>query len=104
MGKTAAAMWSGVEGRGEETSRVVPERESQFRPRRSRLVKNPEVEVQVGADVFAARARTATAREKLRLWKLMTSIWPEYDPLPGQDRASHPGRDLGATLRRPPIS
>jgi deazaflavin-dependent oxidoreductase (nitroreductase family) len=43
------------------------------------LVKNPEVDVQVGAEVFAARARTATAKEKPRLWKLMTSIWPEYD-------------------------
>jgi deazaflavin-dependent oxidoreductase (nitroreductase family) len=42
-------------------------------------VENPEVEVQVGAEVFAARARTATAREKPRLWKLMTSIWSEYD-------------------------
>lgn len=43
------------------------------------LVENPEVQVQVGADKFQAKARTATAREKPRLWKLMTSIWPEYD-------------------------
>jgi deazaflavin-dependent oxidoreductase (nitroreductase family) len=40
---------------------------------------NPEVEVQVGADRFMARAHTATPREKPRLWRLMTSIWPEYD-------------------------
>jgi deazaflavin-dependent oxidoreductase (nitroreductase family) len=43
------------------------------------LVRHPDVEVQVGADKFPARARTATVEEKPRLWKLMTSIWPEYD-------------------------
>jgi deazaflavin-dependent oxidoreductase (nitroreductase family) len=43
------------------------------------LDKDPDVDVQVGPDRFAARARTATAEEKPRLWKLMTSIWPEYD-------------------------
>ena len=43
------------------------------------LVENPEVEVQVGADKFSARARTASPEEKARLWPLMTSIWPAYD-------------------------
>ena len=43
------------------------------------LAETPEVQVQVGADKFMARAHTATAREKPRLWRLMTSIWPEYD-------------------------
>ena len=43
------------------------------------LAAHPEVEVQVGADKFAARARTADAREKPRLWQLMASIWPDYD-------------------------
>jgi deazaflavin-dependent oxidoreductase (nitroreductase family) len=43
------------------------------------LVEHPEVQVQVGADRFAARARTAGAEEKPRLWRLMTSIWPAYD-------------------------
>lgn len=43
------------------------------------LVEDPEVELQVGADTFTARARTATAEEKPRLWRSMTSIWPEYD-------------------------
>jgi deazaflavin-dependent oxidoreductase (nitroreductase family) len=43
------------------------------------LVKNPEVEVQVGADKFSARAHTASPEEKARLWPLMTSIWPAYD-------------------------
>jgi deazaflavin-dependent oxidoreductase (nitroreductase family) len=43
------------------------------------LVANPEVQVQVGADRFTARARTATAEEKPGLWGLMTLIWPAYD-------------------------
>jgi deazaflavin-dependent oxidoreductase (nitroreductase family) len=43
------------------------------------LVENPEVEVQVGADKFSARAHTASPEEKARLWPLMTSIWPAYD-------------------------
>ena len=43
------------------------------------LVANPDVEVQVKADKFRARARTATAEEKSPLWKLMAAIWPSYD-------------------------
>lgn len=43
------------------------------------LTADPEVEVQVGAEHFRARAQTATAEAKPDLWKLMTSIWPAYD-------------------------
>jgi deazaflavin-dependent oxidoreductase (nitroreductase family) len=43
------------------------------------LAENPEVEVQVNADKFSARAHTATAEEKARLWPLMAAIWPAYD-------------------------
>jgi deazaflavin-dependent oxidoreductase (nitroreductase family) len=43
------------------------------------LVDNPEVEVQVEADKFSARAHTATAEEKARLWPVMAAIWPAYD-------------------------
>lgn len=43
------------------------------------LRANPEVELQVKADRFRARARTATTEEKPSLWKLMTGIWPAYD-------------------------
>lgn len=43
------------------------------------LVANPEVEVQVKADKFRARARTATPDEKPALWSTMASIWPAYD-------------------------
>jgi deazaflavin-dependent oxidoreductase (nitroreductase family) len=43
------------------------------------LRSHPTVRVQVGADRFDARARTATAEEKPALWKVMTKIWPDYD-------------------------
>lgn len=43
------------------------------------LVANPDVQVQVGADRFAAKARTAGPDEKPRLWATMTGIWPGYD-------------------------
>jgi deazaflavin-dependent oxidoreductase (nitroreductase family) len=43
------------------------------------LEANPEVRVQVGADKFTARARSASAEEKPRLWKKMTATWPAYD-------------------------
>jgi deazaflavin-dependent oxidoreductase (nitroreductase family) len=42
------------------------------------LVAQPEAQVQVMADRFRARARTATAAEKPTLWKTMTAIWPAY--------------------------
>ena len=43
------------------------------------LGERPEVEVQVLADRFPARARTATPDEKPALWAIMTAIWPAYD-------------------------
>ena len=43
------------------------------------LVADPHVSVQVAADRFEARASTATARSRPRLWRLMVSIWPEYE-------------------------
>ena len=43
------------------------------------LQANPEVQVQVGAERFPARARTATGDERSRLWKLMAEIWPAYN-------------------------
>ena len=43
------------------------------------LDANPKVEVQVGADKFTARAHTATGEERLRLWELMTAIFPTYN-------------------------
>lgn len=43
------------------------------------LLATPEVDVQVGAETFTARARPATAEERPALWEQMTSIWPEYE-------------------------
>ncbi len=43
------------------------------------LVKTPEVELQVGAEVFAARARTAEGEERERLWRVANEVWPHYD-------------------------
>ena len=43
------------------------------------LDADPAVQVQVRADVFAARARTATGPERDRLWREMAAIWPAYD-------------------------
>jgi deazaflavin-dependent oxidoreductase (nitroreductase family) len=43
------------------------------------LSENPEVELQVGSEKFAARARKATVEEKLRLGPAMKRIFPLYD-------------------------
>lgn len=38
----------------------------------------PTVTVQVGAQTFTARARTAAAEERPRLWRLMVATMPSY--------------------------
>ncbi|WP_431902913.1 nitroreductase family deazaflavin-dependent oxidoreductase [Nonomuraea sp. bgisy101] len=43
------------------------------------VMADQDVTLQVKADRFAARARTATAEEKPALWAAMTSIFPLYD-------------------------
>jgi deazaflavin-dependent oxidoreductase (nitroreductase family) len=43
------------------------------------LEADPIVEVQDRADVFQARARTATDEERKTLWPIMTTEWPHYD-------------------------
>jgi len=43
------------------------------------LAANPQVELQVGGERFAAQARTATGEERARLFALMASIFPPYD-------------------------
>ena len=43
------------------------------------LQADPEVELQVGEERFAATARTATPEEKPELWRIMTAEWPAYD-------------------------
>ena len=43
------------------------------------LEADPDVEVQVKADRFSARARTASPEEKPEMWKKMTETWSDYD-------------------------
>ena len=43
------------------------------------LLANPEIEVQVGAETFIARARPATTEERPQLWELMSAIFAEYE-------------------------
>jgi deazaflavin-dependent oxidoreductase (nitroreductase family) len=43
------------------------------------LRADPDVHVQVKADRFRARARTAEGDERERLWRRMAEIWPPYD-------------------------
>jgi deazaflavin-dependent oxidoreductase (nitroreductase family) len=43
------------------------------------LQADPEVELQVRADRFRARARDATPEERPELWREMTGHWPAYD-------------------------
>ncbi len=42
------------------------------------LVAEPEVGVQVLADRFRARARTAAGKERAELWERMLEVWPPY--------------------------
>lgn len=43
------------------------------------LVDNPDVTVQVGAEKFRAKARTAGSAERAALWPKMAAVWPDYD-------------------------
>ncbi|WP_297550269.1 nitroreductase family deazaflavin-dependent oxidoreductase [Amycolatopsis sp.] len=43
------------------------------------LLEHPEVKVQVKADKYTARARTAEGEERAKLWPLMAKVWPDYD-------------------------
>ena len=54
------------------------------------LVANPEIEVQVAADRFKARATTATGEEKTRLWQIMAAIYPNYDVFQKQTQRQIP--------------
>lgn len=43
------------------------------------LQADPTVEVQVKADKFTARARTASDEERSSIWPQMVEQWPAYD-------------------------
>ena len=42
------------------------------------MVANPTVDVQIGRDVTAMRARTADAGEKAALWPKLVAMYPDY--------------------------
>ena len=43
------------------------------------LVANPMCHIQVGKQAYRAKARTATADERPKLWALLKEIYPPYD-------------------------
>jgi deazaflavin-dependent oxidoreductase (nitroreductase family) len=43
------------------------------------LVDHPDAEIQVRGDHIPVVARTASAEEKPRRWKVMADLWPNYD-------------------------
>jgi deazaflavin-dependent oxidoreductase (nitroreductase family) len=43
------------------------------------LTKDPNVELQVKDEVFAARAHDAEGEERERLWRLANTVWKHYD-------------------------
>jgi deazaflavin-dependent oxidoreductase (nitroreductase family) len=48
------------------------------------VTAHPEVTVQVRADTFTARSRTATAEERRLLWPTMAAVFPRYDTYQAQ--------------------
>ena len=57
------------------------------------LSADPKIQVQVGAEKFQARARTASGEEKARLWPMMAAIWPAYN-----DYQAKAGRDIPVVI------
>lgn len=53
------------------------------------LVEVPEVSVQVGAEKFRAKARTAEGDERASLWESMVAVYPAY-----QDYQARAGREI----------
>jgi deazaflavin-dependent oxidoreductase (nitroreductase family) len=43
------------------------------------LVASQDAEIQVRGEHVPVRARVASDEEKPRLWKILTSFWPNYD-------------------------
>jgi proline iminopeptidase len=60
------------------------------------LAAQPEVEVQVAAQRFQAKARTATGDERAALWKKMQAIYPPYD-----EYQAKTGREIPVVVLEP---
>jgi deazaflavin-dependent oxidoreductase (nitroreductase family) len=43
------------------------------------LQDDPNVEVQVAAERFPARARVTSGAERAQIWQQMAAIWPSYE-------------------------
>jgi deazaflavin-dependent oxidoreductase (nitroreductase family) len=43
------------------------------------LAANPAAQIQVRSEHLNVTARTASDTEKLRLWKIVSDLWPNYD-------------------------
>jgi deazaflavin-dependent oxidoreductase (nitroreductase family) len=54
------------------------------------LVAQPHVELQIGAEVFKATARPATADEWPRLWPVVTAAFPPYEGMQRKTRRKIP--------------
>jgi deazaflavin-dependent oxidoreductase (nitroreductase family) len=63
------------------------------------LAEHPDVEVQAGAEKFAARATIAAPEEKARLWPVMSAIFPTYDRYQAETR-----RDIPLVILEPVAS
>jgi deazaflavin-dependent oxidoreductase (nitroreductase family) len=63
------------------------------------LTEEPTVELQVGAEKFAGRARTASTEEKQRLWPVMSKIFPTYDSY--VKKAGKAGREIPLVIVEP---
>jgi deazaflavin-dependent oxidoreductase (nitroreductase family) len=60
------------------------------------LQANPEADIHVKAETLSVVARTASAAEKPRLWKIVTEVWPNYDVY-----QSRTDRDIPVVILRP---
>jgi len=60
------------------------------------LEANPDVEVQIGAERRACRARTASAAEKQALWPRLLEIYRDYD-----DYQARTKRDIPVVILEP---
>jgi deazaflavin-dependent oxidoreductase (nitroreductase family) len=60
------------------------------------LAADPEVVIQVGADVMTGTARTLEAGDRERAWTTMAAIWPDYD-----EYATKTSREIPLVAIRP---
>ena len=60
------------------------------------LVANPEVDVQIGAEIRPMTARTATAEEKAALWPKVVAVYRDY-----ADYQARTSRDIPVVILTP---